>query len=78
MFINSSDATGSTGEDLTLLDPFPVLAKGKTPRGTSGVGLRYNVHGGVLSQALHNDGDTRTIDANLGDKSGYTAEDAPT
>ena len=29
------DTTGSTGEDLTLLDPFPVLAKGKTPRGTS-------------------------------------------
>ena len=36
------------------------------------------VHAGVLSKALHEDGEVRTIIANLGDNSGYTAEDAPT
>ena len=36
------------------------------------------VHAGVLSKALHKDGEVRPIIENLGDNSGYTAEDAPT
>ena len=36
------------------------------------------VHAGVLSKTRHKDGEVMTINENLRDISGFTAEDAPT
>ena len=89
-----TSSSGSYGERLNAPEPHPLLLSHNRPTGTRRYEVESFsekqrsdkqrkdfvaiVHAGVLSTALHRDGDARTIIANLGNSSGISAEDAPT